>query len=130
VPIQDVLRQTNASNLGKAVQFYELALSLDPMNASANRRLGQIELARQQFTAACIHFTAAYQAAPHQRATRQLLGECAAFNDQPEQAAQLWKTVDVSQSQLNIREWWYQGYLHDSKHAAQFQTALRAFTRE
>jgi hypothetical protein len=130
VPIQDVLRQSNAGDLTATVQYYEAALVLDAMNASANRRLGQIELARQQVAAACAHLTTAYQTAPHQRATRQLLGECAAFADQPGRAVQLWKTVDVNQSQLNIRMWWYQEYLHDGAHAAQFQTALQALARE
>jgi hypothetical protein len=115
IPMQDALRRPELSNLSAAEAHYHAALALDPANATANRRLGQIELAREQFVEACGHLETAYQAAPQQRATRQLLGECRALAGQTEEAVKLWKTIDVGQSQLNIRYWWYDEYLaaHD-----------------
>jgi O-antigen ligase len=130
VPIQDALRRSGAADLSSAIAHYTAALYIDPTNATANRRLGQIELAREQFEAACTHLGAAYQAAPYQRATRQLLGECDAFTGEVAKAVELWKTIDVSQSQLNIRQWWYDEYLQDDAHAAQFQAAVNALSRE
>jgi hypothetical protein len=130
VPIQDALRRSGAADLSSAIAHYTAALLIDPTNATANRRLGQIELAREQFEAACTHLGAAYQTAPQQRATRQLLGECDAITGEVEKAVELWKTIDVSQSQLNIRQWWYDEYLQDDAHAAQFQTAVNALSRD
>jgi hypothetical protein len=73
---------------------------------------------------------AAYQAAPQQRATRQLLGECKALNDQSADAVMLWQTIDVGQSQLDIRRWWYEEFLQDQGRAAQFKTAMKALSRQ
>ena len=53
------------------------------------------------------HLEAAYASAPGQRATRQLLGEAYALEGEIEQAATLWRTVDVSQGQLRLRRRWY-----------------------
>lgn len=130
VPIQDTLRRPGSADLSTAEAYYHIALAMDPTNATANRRLGQIELAREQFDAACTHLATAYQAMPQQRATRQMLGECDAISGRPEEAAKLWKTVDVSQSQLNIRKWWYDEYLQDHRRAAQFQTAMNVLAGE
>jgi O-antigen ligase len=130
ISLQDILRQPGQIDLSAAEAHYRAALAIDPLNATANRRLGQIELARQQFAAACEHLATALQAAPQQRATRQLAGECKAFDGQVEEAAKLWQTIDVSQSQLNIRLWWYEEYLQDQAHASQLQAVMKILSRE
>jgi hypothetical protein len=130
VSIQDVLRRSAGDDLSTAEQHYQAALVYDPSNATANRRLGQIELARERFEPACRHLQIAYQAAPQQRATRQLLGECEAISGRPDEAVQLWRTIDVDQDQINIRKWWYQEYLRDEDRAVQLQAALNVFLRE
>jgi O-antigen ligase len=129
-PIQDELRRPGHSDLIAAEAHFQAALALDPANVVANRRLGQIELAREQYETACARLTVAYQAAPQQRATRQLLGECKAITGQSDEAAALWKTIDVSQSQLNVRHWWYDEYLQDHERASQLQAAMNILTRE
>ncbi len=106
-PIQDAVRRSSPVNLAPAVTHYRAALALDPANAAANRRLGQIELSLGQYPAARQHLAAAYAAAPNQRATRQLLGEAYALAGDIEQAAALWQTIDVSQGQLKLRQDWY-----------------------
>jgi tetratricopeptide (TPR) repeat protein len=112
-PIQDALRRQAPGspppvNLGPAIARYRAALALDPDNAAANRRLGQIELSLGQYEAAWGHLEAAYASAPQQRATRQLLGEAYAIAGDVGRAAALWRTVDVSQGQLSLRAWWYE----------------------
>ena len=47
------------------------------------------------------HLEAAYDAAPGQRATRQLLGESYALAGDAAGAAALWRTVDLGQGQLS-----------------------------
>ena len=107
-PIQDALRRSTEVELDSAIGHYRAALALDPANVIANRRLGQIELSRGQYESARHHLEAAYAAAPGQRATRQLLGECYAIAGEVERAAALWRTVDVSQGQLMARQWWHE----------------------
>jgi O-antigen ligase len=105
--IQDAVRRSPDVNLAPAIAHYEAALALDRANVTANRRLGQIELSLGQYRAARRHLEAAYAAAPSQRATRQLLGESYALEGDTERAAALWRTVDVSQGQLKLRQRWY-----------------------
>ena len=111
-PIQDALRRQAPGypppvNLAPVMARYAAALALDPHNATANRRLGQIELSLGRYNAARQHLEAAYAAAPGQRATRQLLGELRAITGDMTGAAALWQTVDMSQGQLQLRAWWY-----------------------
>jgi hypothetical protein len=126
VSLQDVLRQTGGVELGSAIGHYEAALALDPNAITANRRLGQIELARGEYDSACMHLQNAYATNANQRATRQLLGECFALQAQDDRAVELWRSIDLSQDQLALREWWYAEYIHDANRAARFKQAEAA----
>ena len=106
-PIQDAVRRARAAALAPVMARYAAALALDPHNAAANRRLGQIEISLGRYAAARQHLKAAYAAAPGQRATRQLLGELDAIAGDIASATALWQTVDLSQGQLQLRAWWY-----------------------
>ncbi len=121
-PIQDSLRRSPDVNLTRAIAYYRAALDIDPANVTANRRLGQIELARGNYEASCRHLQAAYAAAENQRAVRQLWGECLALAGDIRSAATLWQTVDVSQQQLELRQWWY-WYLGEQERAARIAAA-------
>ena len=124
VPLQDVLRQTTGLDLAEPIQHYQTALALDATNVPALRHLAQIELARQQYDQACAHLATAYAVNPNQRATRQLLGECAALANDFEQANALWRSIDLGQSQLDLRTWWYAEYLNDQVRAKQVRQAI------
>lgn len=106
-PLQDVLRRPGGVDLAPAEGRFRAALVLDPANVTANRRLGQIALANEDFAAARRYLEAAYRAAPGQRATRQMLGEIAALEGDPAAAAALWQGLDLSAGQLDVRVWWY-----------------------
>jgi O-antigen ligase len=114
-PIQDALRRSPEVDLAPAIAHFEAALALDPANVTANRRLGQIELSRGQYDAAQGHLENALARSPWQRATRQFLGESYAINGQTARAAELWRTVDLSQGQLTGRLWWYE-HLGETEH--------------
>lgn len=115
-PIQDAVRRSNARGLAGALQHYRQTLSIDPANAQANRRLGQIELSLGDYDNARRHLTAAYLAAPNHQATRQLFGESLAVTGDPERAAALWRSMSLDQDQLTIRQWWYSS-INDSQRA-------------
>lgn len=122
--LQDVLRRSGAIDLGPAIQHYEAALRLDPINASANRRLGQIELSLGRYDVATRHLQAAFDAAPNQRPTRQLLAETRAIGGSSEGAAELWRTLSLSQQQLELRRWWYEE-IGEPEAAARIAAAAR-----
>jgi O-antigen ligase len=126
IEIQDVLRQAGQIDLSAAKTHYQAALQLDVANAAANRRLGQIELAQGQYDSACQRIALAWAAAPQQRATRQLLGECYAFMGDAPRALELWQTVDNQQRQFETRIWWYDSYLGDSQRAGALSQVLQA----
>ena len=123
-PLQDALRRSDAVSLDAALRHYDAALALDPGNVTANRRLGQIELSRGQYDLARRHLDAAYRAAPGQQATRQLLGECRAVAGDVAGAAELWRTLALTEGQLAIRRFWYDS-IGDRVRAESVRTATR-----
>lgn len=106
-PLQDELRRTGAVDLAPIVARYQAALAENPRNATANRRLGQIELSLGQYDAARQHLEAAYATAPSQRATRQMLAESYAIAGDLERASALLRTVDTRLDQVDARIFWY-----------------------
>jgi O-antigen ligase len=124
-PIQDAVRRSAQINLAPAIEHYQAALRLNPANAAANRRMGQIELSRGHDDPARRYLQAAFRSAPRQRATRQLLGEVYALAGQPQPAAALWKTIDVSLGQLPARVWWYD-HIGDQSGVANLNRAIEA----
>ena len=106
-PLQDELRRSNEIDLRKAIDEYRAALSLDPYNVTAHRRLGQIYLSRGNYRSALINLESAYSVAPDQRALRQLLGEAYAVTGNTAGARELWETIDTSHDELELRLWWY-----------------------
>jgi hypothetical protein len=105
-PIQDAVRRERVGLLAPAIANYRQALVLDPNNAQANRRLGQIELSLGEFDNARQLLEAAYWREPS-RTTRQLYGESLALTGEPARAAEVWKGLDFPENQLGIRLWWY-----------------------
>ncbi len=105
--IQDELRRSPAVNLDPAIRHYQAAIVLDPGNVTAQRRLGQIFISQGDYEAAIEHLQNAYDAAPEQRTTRQLLGEAYAVTGRIDEAAALWQTVNADEEKFRERYWWY-----------------------
>jgi tetratricopeptide (TPR) repeat protein len=105
---QDQLRRNGIVDLKPAVAHYQNALALDSTNATANRRLGQIELSLGHYDAAHRYLDAAYASAPQHIATRILLGELYALDNQPNQAVALWQNLEMNFNSLQTRLWWYE----------------------
>lgn len=121
---QDQLRRDNLVDLDEAIMNYERALVLDAGNVSAHRRLGQIALARGDYSAAQQHFESAFARAPQQLATRMLMGELYALKGDVERAVVLWRGVDESANPLQTRLWWYE-FLGDQARLARLSQAVR-----
>ncbi|HUS94933.1 MAG TPA: O-antigen ligase family protein [Patescibacteria group bacterium] len=122
-PIQDEVRRQ--SDLKTTIAGFERALQLNPDNASANRRLGQIELSLAEYEDALAHLEKAYTRSPQDNATRQLLGEAYISNGALEEGAILWRTIENGQKQLPMRQFWY-GYIGDDDRQENFTAVINA----
>jgi predicted Zn-dependent protease len=106
--VQDVIRRSTVFDLTAAVDHYHAALSLDPGNPVAHRRLGQIALSHGEYDQARAHLEAAHRASPAHHATRQMFGESLALTGDIAAAAGLWQTIPLVEDQLAIRAAWYE----------------------
>jgi len=122
--IQDELRRDGSIDLQPAIRLYQAALERDPNNVTALRRLAQIELSEGKIAGAQQKLEMAYQLAPGQRATRQMLGEVYAVEGDIDRAAALWRTVDNQANQLVARLWWYK-YIQDAGAVQHITTVLK-----
>ena len=122
-PIQDEVRRD--SDLSATIAGFENALELNSRNASANRRLGQIELSLAEYEDALAHLEMAYFLSPQDNATRQLLGEAFIANGALQDGLALWQTVNNGQNQLPIREFWY-GFIGDVDRRDSISAVLNA----
>ena len=113
--IQDQVRRS--VDLSRSVAGFEQALALNSGNATANRRLGMIELSLGRYEEALAHLEAAYTAEPDVMTTRQLLGEALIVNGHLEEGQALWSGVSNEQRQLELRVDWYQ-QVGDAQRAA------------
>lgn len=120
-PLQDAVRR--AVDLSRPVAAFERALTLDPGNATANRRLGMIELSLGEYDAALGHLQAAYVSEPSSITTRQLLGEALIVNERRDEGQAMWEGLSNEQSQLGGRVFWYQ-YIGEEQRAGWLRQAI------
>jgi tetratricopeptide (TPR) repeat protein len=105
-PIQDDVRRT--IDLDLPIAHYNRSLELNPENATANRRLGQIELSRGNYESAVSLLAAARSSEPGNATTSQLLAEALIVTGQEDQGQVLWSDARNAQGQLGARIWWYE----------------------
>lgn len=122
-PVQDEVRRSGTAPLGQAVNYYEMALALDPNHATAHRRLGQIDLSLGKYIEACGHLERAFERDPGNPVTRALLGEAYAVTGDVEQAAAFWASLGRGLDRVELRYWWY-GYIGAEQEAAWVSEAL------
>jgi tetratricopeptide (TPR) repeat protein len=122
-PVQDAVRR--ALDMSQPIADFERALLLDPHNATANRRLGQIELSLGHYQAALEHLTLAYAVESESVTTRQLLGEALIVNGRLDEGRALWQDVSNDVGQLSLRAAWYR-HIGDDVRATAIRRAMDA----
>jgi hypothetical protein len=122
--IQDEMRRSPRTKLDPAIALYRQALQLNPHNATALRRLAQIEISRGEYGVALPNLEQAYHAAPTERATRQMLGEVYALDGRIDEATALWGTIGVAHELLANRLWWYE-HIGEQQAADNIRTVLQ-----
>jgi tetratricopeptide (TPR) repeat protein len=120
-PIQDAVRRE--MDVGQAVAEFERALVLYPRNATANRRLGMIELSLGEYEEALAHLGMAYEVEPGTVTTQQLYGEALIVNGRVDEGRALWAEVNNEQRQLEARAYWYKS-IGDAERAAWVRQAI------
>jgi tetratricopeptide (TPR) repeat protein len=118
--IQDEVR--NSVDLDQAIAEFEQALNWDSSNATANRRLGMIELSQGRYHDALRHLEMAYAAEPDNLTTRQLLGEALIVNGREKEGQAQWESLSNEQRQLHLRAFWYE-HTGDMERAAWIRRA-------
>ena len=121
--IQDEIRRDPHTKLDASIALYRAALAADPNNATALRRLAQIELSLGEGDDALQNLERAYDNAPADRATRQMLGEAYAVKGRLDEAAALWSSIGVAKDLLKNRLWWYE-HLGDTQSASNIRAVL------
>jgi tetratricopeptide (TPR) repeat protein len=121
-PVQDAVRRE--VDLGRPVAEFERALAFDPQNATANRRLGMIELSVGEYEAALAHLAAAHAVEPGSATVQQLYGEALVVNGQVGEGQALWQGLSNEQRQLEIRAWWY-AHIGETERAEWIEQAAR-----
>jgi len=122
-PIQDAVRRK--VDLSRPMSEFEKALAWNPRNATANRRLGMIELSLGRYEDALAHLETAYAAEPNVTTTRQLLGEALIVNGRIEEGQALWSDANKEQGQLDARVHWYQ-HIGETERAAWIRQAANS----
>ena len=125
---QDQVRRQLPQDLAPAESHFQAALALDPGQPTANRRLGQIAMARGTFAVAERYLSTAHAVQPAERMARQLLGELSALTGDTAGAVAMWQGLDFSQGQLMVRSWWYE-YFGEKIQLERFNNAVQAFER-
>lgn len=120
-PIQDAVRRE--VDLSEVITGYEKALTINPFNAAANRRLGQLELSLGEYEDALKHLELAYAGTSWDNGTRLMLGEAMLVNGRNEEGLALWADVNNAQSQLETRAFWYK-YIADKERLAMIRKGL------
>ncbi len=77
-PTMDQVRQRN--NLDEAIRWFNQALTIDPTNGTARRRLAAIQLARGQYVDALANMQVVWDAGQRDAVTRMLLGDAEVAN--------------------------------------------------
>jgi O-antigen ligase len=94
--------------LARAAAHFQRALSLDPAQPTANRRLGMIALDRADFPAAAAYLERAYAREPANQATLKALGYAYMWTGRLDAAERLFRQVDFAsqlRNELDYYRW-------------------------
>ena len=83
------------------------ALHFEPLNQTANYRLGLISMLRQDFRTAAANLETAYQKAPNHRGIIKSLGYCYVWLGEMEKAQALLDQIPEAKHEMEVYIWWW-----------------------
>jgi putative inorganic carbon (HCO3(-)) transporter len=105
--LDDPVREATTS---RAVTYFERALSLNPAQPVANRRLGMMALERQDFERAVTYLEQAYSQEPENQATLKSLGYAYVWTGQLDLAEERFRQLNPPGTlvdELKYWQWWW-----------------------
>jgi hypothetical protein len=93
------LEQANAN--------FRSTLDADPLNRTANHRLGLISMLRGDFISASAYLEKAHEAAPHHRGIIKSLGYCYVWLGDMEQSLLFLRNIPEAKAELDVYAWWW-----------------------
>lgn len=108
--LSEVDKTTRERLLAQAISTFEHALTLNPNQAVANRRLGILALDQNEFETAVTYLEQAYAQEPHNQATLKALGYAYLWSGQLDPAEVLFRQVGFQSrlvGELNYWHWWW-----------------------
>jgi tetratricopeptide (TPR) repeat protein len=105
--LDDTVREAETR---RAETYFERALSLNPAQPVANRRLGMIALDQHDFETAVTYLEQAYSQEPENQATLKLLGYAYVWTDQLDLAEERFRQLNppgTLVSELEYWQWWW-----------------------
>jgi hypothetical protein len=123
--LPDAIRQEDTA---RAVRYFEHALSLNPAQAVANRRLGQMSLEHEDFETAVVYLERAYPHEMANQATLKALGYAYLWSGRLDAAEALLRQLDVQSElveELGNWEWWWGTQSRADRAAAAAEMARR-----
>jgi tetratricopeptide (TPR) repeat protein len=119
---------TRAENAARAVWYFERALSLNPAQAAANRRLGQMSMEREDFEKAALYLEQAYPHEMANQATLKALGYAYLWSGRLDAAEVLLRQIDAQSElveELGTWTWWWGTQNRADRAAAAAEMARR-----
>jgi O-antigen ligase len=103
-PTLDQVRQR--ANLGRAIEWLQLAIQIEPANPTARQRLAAIALSRGQYAAGLDHMQAVWDAGQRDTATRKLLSDALVASGRAPEGAQLVQGLVWADGRLAGQAWY------------------------
>jgi putative inorganic carbon (HCO3(-)) transporter len=119
---------TRAENATRAVWYFEHALRLNPAQAVANRRLGQMSMEREDFEKAALYLEQAYPHEMANQATLKALGYAYLWSGRLDAAEVLLRQIDAQSElveELGTWTWWWGTQNRADRAAAAAEMARR-----
>jgi tetratricopeptide (TPR) repeat protein len=98
---------SRASQLASTEALFQKSLELDPMNVTANYRLGLIHMLRRDFPQALSYLEKAYTTAPGHRGVQKNLAYTFVWVGQLDRAQRLLRGIEEGQRELEVYTWWW-----------------------
>jgi tetratricopeptide (TPR) repeat protein len=96
-----------ATEFEEAGTLLRSALDADPLNRTADHRLGLISMLQGDFLSAASYLEKAYAAAPDHRGIIKSLGYCYVWLGDREKALLLLREIPEAKDELDVYVWWW-----------------------
>ena len=99
--------------LARADSLFSMALRSDPINRTANHRLGLIRMLERDYEGAIGHLELASAQDPEHRGIQKALGQSYAWAGELDNSVSLLSALPESRSEMSVYQWWWAAQGHE-----------------